>query len=222
MALLERIRTLKQFASDNPGVMAKQLAAIARDLKSAIKAYADAGGSARDLGNASAPAPAAPDKTASDKAASDQAEVSPEAASEKSPAAEEAEDLDASVTAEAPDAGEVADTAAPSGAKAVSIAPTPVVDPRNIYEKMRDEVSGSEAAGDMDFVKLARSVGKVIRELLTRAKIQTALKGPDGETKKAFKDTEEGLKEVDEALEKMDRDIRNSSPAAGMFVALYA
>ncbi|QTC90724.1 hypothetical protein [Brevundimonas goettingensis] len=213
LALLDRIRTLKQFASDNPGVMAKQLAAITRDLKSAIKAYADAGGSARDLGNASAPAPAAPDKAVSDQA---------EAASEKRPAAGGTEDLDASVTAEAPDAGEVADTASPSGAKAVPAAPTAIVDPRNIYEKMRDEVSGSEAAGDMDFVKLVRGVGKVIRDLLTRAKIQTALKGPDDETKKAFKETEEGLKEVDKALEKMDRDIRNASPAAGMFVALYA
>ena len=117
----------------------------------------------------------------------------------------------------------VADAASPPDAKASSTAvPTAAVDPRNIYEKMRDEVSGSEAAGDMDFVKMVRGVGKVIRELLTKAKIQTALKGPDDETKRAFKETEEGLKEVDKALEKMDRDIRNSSPAAGMFVALYA
>ncbi len=211
MALVERIRTLKQFASDNPQVMAKQLAAIVKDLKSAIKAYADAGGATRDLGGASATAPSAPaaasgpvDKTsAADPAGDEAGAVASEAAPE--------------------DAKAVADAAVPTDAgSAPAAVPAAAVDPRNIYEKMRDEVSGSEAAGDMDFVKLVRGVGKVIRELLTKAKIQTALKGPDDETAKAFKETEEGLKEVDKALEKMDRDIRNSSPAAGMFVALYA
>ncbi|NBW23000.1 MAG: hypothetical protein EBR82_85155, partial [Caulobacteraceae bacterium] len=140
-------------------------------------------------------------------------------------AADPAEDEAGAVASEAApeDAEPVADAAVPTGAgSAPAAVPAATVDPRNIYEKMRDEVSGSEAAGDMDFVKLVRGVGKVIRELLTKAKIQTALKGPDDETKKAFKETEEGLKEVDKALEKMDRDIRNSSPAAGMFVALYA
>jgi hypothetical protein len=202
MALIERIRTLKQFASDNPQVMAKQLAAIVKDLKSAIKAYADAGGAARDVGGASASAPSAP------AAASDPADESSDTAPSADTPAAGAEDPEA-----------VADAAVPPDAKAV---PAATVDPRNIYEKMRDAVSGSEAAGDMDFVKLVRGVGKVIRELLTKAKIQTALKGPDDETAKAFKATEEGLKDVDKALEQMDRDIRNSSPAAGMFVALYA
>jgi len=217
MALVERIRTLKQFASDNPQVMAKQLAAIVKDLKSAIKAYADAGGATRDLGGASATAPAAP------AAASDPAEAPSGKAAAIDPAKDEAVAREAGPSAEGEGAEAVADAASPPDAKASSTAvPTAAVDPRNIYEKMRDEVSGSEAAGDMDFVKMVRGVGKVIRELLTKAKIQTALKGPDDETKRAFKETEEGLKEVDKALEKMDRDIRNSSPAAGMFVALYA
>ncbi len=210
MALIERIRTLKQFASDNPQVMAKQLAAIVKDLKSAIKAYADAGGAARDVGGASASAPSAP------AAASGPAEEP----SEKASTADRTEGEGAAAAAAEPQDPEAV-TDAPSDAKAVAIPPA-AVDPRNIYEKMRDEVSGSEAAGDMDFVKLVRGVGKVIRDLLTKAKIQTALKGPDDETAKAFKETEEGLKDVDKALEKMDREIRNSSPAAGMFVALYA
>jgi hypothetical protein len=202
MALIERIRTLKQFASENPQVMAKQLAAITKDLKSAIKAYADAGGAARDLGGASASSLVAP--TASSDPTEDGA---PETAEAAAPA----------------DARTVTDAAVPFDAKAAPTAvPAAAADPRNLYEKMRDEVSGSEAAGDMDFVKLVRGVGKVIRELLTKAKIQTALKGPDDETARAFKETEAGLKDVDKALEQMDRDIRNSSPAAGMFVALYA
>ena len=206
MALIERIRTLKQFASDNPQVMAKQLAAITKDLKSALKAYADAGGAARDVGGASASAPSAPAAT------SDPADESSDTAPDAVTPAAGVEDPEA-----------VAGTAFPADAKAAPTAvPAATVDPRNIYEKMRDAVSGSEAAGDMDFVKLVRGVGKVIRELLTKAKIQTALKGPDDETARAFKETEAGLKDVDKALEQMDRDIRNSSPAAGMFVALYA
>lgn len=219
IALMDRIRLLKQFASDNPKVMAQQLAAIVKELKSAIKAYSDAGGSSGDLGStstASASAPASP---------SEPAEAPADATSGADPA-EDATTASDTASAEASsneveDTEAVANTAVPSDAKAAS-GPTPVVDPRNIYEKMRDEVSGSEAAGDMDFIKMVRGVGKVIRELLTKAKIQTALKGPDDETKKAFKATEEGLKDVDKMLEKMDREIRNSSPAAGMFVALYA
>lgn len=221
IALMDRIRLLKQFASDNPKVMAQQLAAIVKELKSAIKAYSDAGGSSGDIGStstASATAPASP---------SEPAEAPADATSGADPAGDEAAASEAAPapepsTAEAEDAETVADTTVPPDANAPATVPTPVVDPRNIYEKMRDEVSGSEAAGDMDFIKMVRGVGKVIRELLTKAKIQTALKGPDDETKKAFKETEEGLKDIDKMLEKMDREIRNSSPAAGMFVALYA
>jgi hypothetical protein len=210
MALLERIRTLKQFASDNPQVMAKQLAAIVRELKSALKAYAAAGGTP---GIAAASAPAAPPQAPVPANASDDIDA-------KAPA-----DDDAEVASEATEAP-AADVAPSEGRDAgATLASTPAAtdaDPRNVYERMRDSVSGSEAAGDMDFVKLVRGVGKVIRDLLTKAKLQTALKGPGDETKKNFEAADKGLKELDEALDRMDRDIRNSSPAAGMFVALYA
>jgi hypothetical protein len=208
MALLDRIRTLKQFASDNPQVMAKQLAAIVKELKSALKAYADAGGTPRGM-DASASAPAAPSQTAE----------SPDETPEKAAAADPSVATD---KASADDGPDVAAAAGDIDEKTVATPKPADLDPRNVYEKMRDSVSGSEAAGDMDFVKLVRGVGKVIRDLLNKAKIQTALKGPDDETKKAFKETEEGLKDLDRALEKMDREIRSSSPAAGMFVALYA
>jgi hypothetical protein len=199
-ALVQRIRTLKQFASDNPQVMAKQLAAIVKELKSALKAYADAGGAPRGM-NADTSAPATPSKPVDpgDK-------TSDTAATSEEPSTDEAKPA-------AVDNVESRSAATPVAAES---------DPRNVYEKMRDSVSGSEAASDMDFVKLVRGIGKVIRDLLTKAKIQTALKAPDDETRKAFEATEEGLKDVDEALDRMDRDIRNSSPAAGMFVALYA
>jgi hypothetical protein len=211
MALLDRIRTLKQFASDNPQVMAKQLAAIVKELKSALKAYADAGGTPRGM-DAAASAPGAPSQTAE----------SPDETTDKAEAA-----VDQPVATDEASADDVPDAAATATAgdideKTVATPKPADLDPRNVYEKMRDSLSGSEAAGDMDFVKLVRGVGKVIRDLLNKAKIQTALKGPDDETKKAFKETEEGLKDLDKALETMDREIRNTSPAAGMFVALYA
>lgn len=199
LALVERIRTLKQFASDNPEVMAKQLATIVKALKSALKAYAEAGGAPRGMG-ADTSVPAAPSQ--------------PAAPTDARSGSAGASEVGASTGDAAPT--EVCD------ADPKPLATSPDLVPRSVYEEMRDSVSGSEAASDMDFVKLVRGVGKVIRDLLTKAKIQTALKGPDDETKKAFEATAQGLRDVDEALDKMDRDIRNSSPAAGMFVALYA
>jgi len=199
LALVERIRTLKQFASDNPQVMARQLAGIVKALKSALKAYAEAGGAPGGMG-VGASVPAAPSQ--------------PATPTDARPASAGASEVGASTGDAAPT--EVRD------ADPKPVATSPDLAPRSVYEEMRDSVSGSEAASDMDFVKLVRGVGKVVRDLLTKAKIQTALKGPDDETKKAFEATEQGLRDVDEALDKMDRDIRNSSPAAGMFVALYA
>jgi len=166
-ALMERMRMLKQYASEDPKVMARQLAQIVKELKIALKAYADAGGSPGAAGGAAA--------------------------------------------------GEGRTTAANDG----NASPPTDPDGKRLYREMKDEIDG-EAIGDMTFVKEVREFGKSIRELLTKAKIQTALKGPDEETREAFKDTEEGLKAVDEALDSLDRGIRASSPEAGMFVALYA
>jgi hypothetical protein len=92
----------------------------------------------------------------------------------------------------------------------------------DIYARMRDEVVGSEAAGDMEFVKNAKDIAKGIREMLDKAKVQLALKQPDDETKKAFEDADETLGDIDKTLDGLDRAIKASSPAAGMFVALYA
>jgi hypothetical protein len=61
--LVEQLKTLKQFASENPEVMAKELARLAKELKSALAAYARAGGRAGGWAGALNPA-AAPDQTA--------------------------------------------------------------------------------------------------------------------------------------------------------------
>lgn len=157
--ILDRLRKLKQFASDNPEVMAKQLAQVTKELMAAIKAYAAAGGS-------------------------------------------------------------------PTGGWQTSLnASSPTRDdgtPKSAEEQMRDQVSGSEAAGDMDFLKYAKAAVKKIKEYLEKAKLQTALHGPNKETKEAFDETDATLKEVEKAMDDMDRDIKASSPAAGMFVAMYA
>ena len=60
LALVEQIKTIKQFASDQPEIMAKQLARIAKELKSALAAYAQAGGrGGAGWAGALSPAPAA-------------------------------------------------------------------------------------------------------------------------------------------------------------------
>jgi hypothetical protein len=74
----------------------------------------------------------------------------------------------------------------------------------------------------MTFVKEVRGIGKWIRELLDKAKVQMAFKPMDDETRTAFEDADEGLKEIDKALDDLDRGIRASSPEAGLFAALYA
>lgn len=158
LQLVERLKTIKKFASENPEVMARQLAQVAKELKAALKAYADAGGSASGWQTSLSPtAPAGPD-----------------------------------------------------------------AEPRDVYQQMKAQVSGSEAAGDMDFLKQAKGVAATIKEFLTKAKILTALKGPDKETQDNFDETDASLKEVAKAIDAMDRDIRASSPAAGMFVAMVA
>jgi len=158
LQLVERLKTIKKFASENPEVMAKQLAQVAKELKAALKAYAQAGGSTAGWQTSLSPAaPAGPDGEAKD-----------------------------------------------------------------VYQQMKEQVSGSEAASDMDFLKQAKGVAATIKEFLTKAKILTALKGPDKETEDFFDETDASLKEIAKAIESMDRDIRASSPAAGMFVAMHA
>ena len=205
--LVERIRTLKQFASDNPQVMAKQLAQIVKALKSALKAYAEAGGTPPPGASTGMTAPGAV------------AKVEAPAKAEADPAISEGSDVAAAETetptepAVRPDAEQTAPTAPAS---------RPEVRPGDVYKAMKERLSGSEAAADMTFVKEVRGIGKWIRELLDKAKIQMAFKPMDDETKTAFEDADEGLKEIDKALDDMDRSIRASSPEAGLFAALYA
>jgi len=99
---------------------------------------------------------------------------------------------------------------------------TPAEKAPDVYAEMRDAVKGSEAGGDMEFVKIAKDIARTIRELMDKAKVQTAFTNPDDETIKAFEDTDDTLKEIDKTLDTLDRAIKASSPAAGMFVALYA
>ncbi len=222
--LVERIRTLKQFASDNPQVMAKQLAQIVKQLKSALKAYAEAGGTPPPGASTSAAAPAAPTPAASAEntpASSDSNAEARTAETATSPA--EAVKMDSET--ESADA-EVSDRAAPSSTAEPPAPAAPAtraeIRPGDIYRAMKDRLSGSEAAADMTFVKEVRGIGKWIRELLDKAKVQMAFKPMDDETKTAFEDTDEGLKEIDDALDDLDRSIRASSPEAGLFAALYA
>ena len=205
--LVERIRTLKQFASDNPQVMAKQLAQIVKALKSALKAYAEAGGTPPPGASTSMTAPGAV------------AKVEAPAKAEADPAISEGSDATAAETetptepAVRPDAEQTADAWTALRAE---------VRPADVYKDMKERLSGSEAAADMIFVKEVRGIGKWIRELLEKAKVQMAFKPMDDETKTAFEDADEGLKEIDKALDDLDRGIRVSSPEAGLFAALYA
>lgn len=222
--LVERIRTLKQFASDNPQVMAKQLAQIVKALKSALKAYAEAGGTPPPGASTSAAVPAAPPPTASAEKAPASSSPTAEASTAETATGTD-EVVETETETESADA-EASDRAAPSSPEEPS-APTapasrPEVRPGDVYKAMKERLSGSEAAADLTFVKEVRGIGKWIRELLEKAKVQMAFKPMDDETRTAFEDADEGLKEIDKALDDMDRSIRASSPEAGLFAALYA
>jgi hypothetical protein len=166
MQLVEQLKALKQFASENPEVMAQQLARLAKELKSALAAYAEAGGRAGGwagaLNTAAAPNAAAPDQATKPASAQD------------------------------------------------------------TYRQMRDRVAGSEVASDMEFAKLVKGLAQTMRDLLTTAKIKTGVNGPGEEMKKDIEYADTTLKDLDKAVEAMSRDIRSSSPEAGLFVALYA
>lgn len=217
--LVERMKTLKQFASENPQLMAKQLAQIAKELKAAVKAYVDAGGSARGLG-ASGSAASVPSPAAS------KAETSPDAPKTDEATAEAAPGDDTSIETPTADAAPTGGTASADEA-AVSSVPASTLPPTDVrqgdlYRKMIDSLGSSEAIGDMAFIKDVKGFAKAIRKLMDTARIQTAIKGPDDETREAFKDTATELKEMEKLLDGLDRDARASSPAAGMFLGLYA
>ncbi|WGM45704.1 hypothetical protein KOAAANKH_00568 [Brevundimonas sp. NIBR10] len=207
--LVERIRTLKQFASDNPQVMAKQLAQIVKQLKSALKAYAEAGGTPPPGAGAST------GMTAPSRTTKAEAKADPDA----DPAVSEGSDADA-VETEAPTEPAVRPDAEQTAEAWTALRAE--VRPADIYKDMKHRLSGSEAAADMTFVKEVRGIGKWIKELLDKAKVQMAFKPMDDETNTAFEDADEGLKAIDKALDDLDRGIRASSPEAGLFAALYA
>ncbi|MBJ7486206.1 hypothetical protein [Brevundimonas sp.] len=223
--LVERIRTLKQFASDNPQVMAKQLAQIVKQLKSALKAYAEAGGTPPPGASTSAAVPAAPAPAASaEKAPASTSPAAEARTAETATGPAEAVETETEAETESADA-EVPDRAAPPSLEetpAAAPASRADVRPGDIYKAMKERISGSEAAADMTFVKEVRGIGKWIKELLDKAKVQMAFKPMDDEAKTAFEDADEGLKEIDDALDDLDRGIRASSPEAGLFAALYA
>ena len=209
--LVERIRTLKQFASDNPQVMAKQLAQIVKQLKSALKAYAEAGGT---------PPPGASTSVTTPAAASN---ANAEAETKAGPQADPAMSEDSDAAAADPEAAAEPFAAADSERTADAwTAQRAEVRPADVYKDMKERLSGSEAAADMTFVKEVRGIGKWIKDLLDKARVQMAFKPIDDETKTSFEDTDEGLKEIDDALDDLDRSIRASSPEAGLFAALYA
>ena len=158
LQILDRLRELKKAAADNPEFMARQLAQIAKELKAALKAYAQAAGSAGGWQTS----------------------------------------LNAATPAE------------------------PGAPPKDVYEQMKEQVSGSEVSGDMDVLKYAKGIAKAIREELEKAKVKLTFAKPNDKTKDAIDETETTLKEVGKAIEDMDRDIKASSPAAGLFVAMYA
>jgi hypothetical protein len=203
--IMEWLKILKKLYAMDPKGMAKALAQVFKDLKAAVKAYKDAGGSEMSASGAavgavmanSGPAPASKDDAQQTDA--QQAETSP-AEGQAADAAEQPDQL----AAEAP-----VDQAQGAGGS-------------GLYQSVVDEVKKSVGEDGLDFIKQVRSVTQEITKLLDTARGQAAIKKRDKEMDRAFEDADKTLKSLHEEMDSMEAEIRREAPTAGMKLSIAA
>lgn len=198
--LIEWLKIVRKLYAQDPKGMAKALAQVFKDLKSAVKAYRDAGGQEMSLSGAvAAPPPAA------------------------APPSEAAAGHDPS------DADAEAETGSPPDAPAVS-GPEPAADPEksaasdaaSIYGAVVGEMRKAIGEDGLAFLKDVRGLVEELDKLLLTARGQATIRKRDKDTDEAFEDADKALKALHEEMDGMEQDIRRDAPTAGMKLSMAA
>ncbi|WP_440959671.1 hypothetical protein ACFELO_06175 [Oceanicaulis sp. LC35] len=200
-AVREQLKIIKELYAQNPKEMAKALRHLVKELKSALKAYKDAGGDMNAVGSAGlmamAASPAAPDTT--NTAAGEDASANGEQTdADVSAAAHREAEADASTEPE-----EDADPAVPD---AVSNAARPQMASRSVDEL---DARLGELMGDEEFVRSVDGLKRKIQELFETAKIQSAFLAKDKARDNAFEALDEDLEALDEDVTEYKRDVQD-------------
>lgn len=189
----EWLKIVRKLFAQNPKGMARALAQVFKDLKTAVEAYRDAGG--QEMG-------------ASGEAAG--------AVLASSPPTGEAAGQDS-----APDAGEK--HSGDGGATdAPSEPPARAADGASLYDAVVGEVRKQVGEDGLDFIKQVRGMVDDIQKLLETARGQAAVRRRDKDTDETFEEADKALKDLNDSMEQMARDIRRDAPAAGMTLSIAA
>ncbi|MDQ0464393.1 Sec-independent protein translocase protein TatA [Caulobacter ginsengisoli] len=204
--IVEWLKIVKKLYANDPKAMAKALAQVFKDLKSAVKAYRDAGGqemsaSGEAAGAAMASAPAPDGAKADDKADDADGEARTAETTADEPGAEPAQ----AAVSEDP-----------------SEAARPSSDGASLYQAVVGEIRKAVGEDGLDFLKQVRSVTNEIVKLVDTARGQAAIRKRDKETDKAFEDLDKSLKSLREEMDGMEQDIRREAPTAGMKLDIAA
>jgi hypothetical protein len=210
--ILEWLKIVKKLYANDPKGMAKALAQVFKDLKSAVKAYKDAGGqemsaSGAAAGSAMAGAPASdaaqPDAKSDDDART--AEADPATGGEAK-------------------AAETATTGGvdPATADAAADPAKAATDGAGLYQAVVGEIRKAVGEDGLDFLKQVRSVTNEIVKLVDTARGQAAVRKHDKDTDKAFEDLDKSLKSLRDEMDSMEQDIRREAPTAGMTLDVAA
>lgn len=197
-AVREQLKIIKELYSQNPKEMAKALRHLVKELKSALKAYKDAGGDMTSIGASGLTAMAS---NASPAQAG--AEATDLESSSDDPQADEA-------LAEAVDAAPDIDSE-PDASEATSLTSTAEEhSPRQSSASIEAlETRFGELKGDEEFILSVDGLKRKIKDLFETAKIQSAFLARDKTREGAFEALDEDLKALDEDVTEYQRDVQD-------------
>ena len=232
--LREQIKLLKRMAGGNPRLMAKQLAALAKELKEALKEYQGAdGGDAGSDASVDAPAAATDDTKTSTNADSDtptDKDATDSGASDtdttantdkQDPVPEQKTDPAPQAQSDAADSAQTStppvDAAAPSDARAGTAA----------YDKTSAQALKMKGLDETDFTGEARGLMKTIKELLQKAKTQMVMAapaghGPDKKSQADLDDADKAIADTEKTLQDMEKQASNDTLVGGLLVSVTA
>lgn len=197
-AVREQLKIIKELYSQNPKEMAKALRHLVKELKSALKAYKDAGGDMTSIGAsgltamASNASPAQAGAEATDLESSSDDPKSDEALAE---AVDDTPDTDSEPDApDAPSPASLAEEPSPRQARAS-------------IEAL--ETRFGELKGDEEFILSVDGLKRKIKDLFETAKIQSAFLARDKTREGAFEALDEDLKALDEDVTEYQRDVQD-------------
>lgn len=241
----KRINIFRNLYANDPKGMAKALAQVFKDLRSALKEYKTAGeqelGMSKDLSAGALGLTVAADGELTARPKADEAPADDDTASEKpgveTPADNSAETADSAEIAPPitpPVAAEtngvkateekVSDAAEAQALPATPTAPADAKDDRASLFGAVEQVFRKTIGEDvLSFTKQIGALVNYIEEkLLNPARLQMKARRPDKETEKAFEDVEKTLKELRKDIEDTARDIKQAVPTAGMHLDVTA